>query len=155
MFKKFFDVETHFESKIGKNNLCSQGRVINFQPAPFCSTRKPIEKGIKRIIKEKFKYEEFKIINELHNDYIRELKGNQHPNAFNDILYKSELTGAKIRINGKFGFVIEERKNSLTVIFEGDKIKIFPKAVWNFVYSFDGVDYMFFTSNMKKNRFLK
>ena len=150
-----FDAESHFNSKLRRGTIRDQGTIISFASKPFNSKIKTQEKGLKKIKKEKFRYNEFMPINIIHTEYIKELKGNLHPDAFMDVLYKAELTGAKVRINGKEGFVIEERKNSMCVIFEDDKVNIFPKNVWDFVYTFENIDYFFYSENLKKNRFLK
>lgn len=114
-----------------------------------------VEKGLRRIAKDRFSYEDFKTVNQMHTEYLRELKGALSPKAFLDILYRAELTGAQIRIAGKVGIVVEERKNSLSVIFEGNKVKIYPKKVWDFQLIFDGAQYFFFSEALKKGRSLR
>lgn len=168
-----FDAEAYFDSKIRNATVRDQGVVLDFSDKPLPS-RNPPEKGIHRIIKENFKYNEFKRINEFHTEYLRDLKGNLHPSAFMEVLYRAELTGAKVRVwNNKcankcenvssgnnspgnnIGFIISERKNSIIVIYKNDKIKVFPKSAWNFSLIFDEIEYIFFASDMKKNRYLK
>lgn len=155
MRDKNFDAEAHFESKLKGSSIRDHGTVISFAARPFSPARRPAEKGIKRVVREKFKYEEFKKINGMHTAYMRQLVGRLSPDAAMDAIYRAELTGAEIVVNGTAGFVIEERKNSLTVIFRGDRVKVFPKAVWDFTYVLDGVEYIFYAAALKKGRFLK
>lgn len=155
MGNKALDPEGHFNSKIKSCTVRDQGTVISFVSQPFIPKKFTTEKGIKRIVKEDYKYSDFIEINKMHREYLRELRGTLHPYASLNLIYKAELTGAEIEIAGRTGFVIQERKNSLTVIFPGDLIKVYPKSLWNFRMKADGIDYLFFGKDLKKNRFLK
>lgn len=150
-----FDVESHYESKIKNGSLKDQGIILRFNKPTYRPSNPEIIKGLRRIAKDRFKYEDFIEINKIHSAYLKELKGNLSPKGFLDILYKSELTGAMIDIAGKSGFVIEERKNSISVIFPENIVKLYIKSCWNFKINFEGVDYLFFCNNLKNNRFLK
>lgn len=155
MKKTKFDAETFFESKIKGGDLRSHGSVLNFTTPLITFTKKPREKGIKRICKELIEYDRFKILNKLHTEYMTELKNKNKGNAFNNILYGAELSGAEIEIDNKKGFVVEERKNSISVVFPDNKVKLYPKDVWNFLYLFDNCKYYFVAKKLKKNRFFK
>lgn len=150
-----FSAEAHFESKLKQGSIRDQGSVLRFGAMPLEPKKFHSEKGLRRIAKDRFKYEDFKTINQMHTGYLRELQGNLPPKAFLDTLYRAELTGALIQIAGKEGIVVEERRNSLSVIFEGNVIKIYPKKVWDFRLIFDGVQYLFFSEALKKGRSLK
>jgi len=150
-----FNVEAHYESKIKKGSIKDQGSVLRFTRMPFEPKKKEIQKGLRKIATERFKYSDFEDINKLHLEYLQELRGGLSSSAFMDILYKAELTGAKIEIAGRTGFVLEERKNSLFVIFPGNLVKIYPKKLWDFSLEFEGIKYLFFSEALKKGRFLK
>lgn len=133
---------------------------IDYQPTFSFNTyqrkeKKIIPKKIQKADFNKMKYSDFLPINQLHTEYIQELKGNLSPDNFLPILYRAELTGAKIIINNKSGFIVEERVNTLFIIFEDDKIKIFPKNQNNFIFEHENIQYIFYGKNLKKNRFLR
>lgn len=153
--KPNFNVEAHYESKIRQGSIKDQGSFLNFRNVPFIPKNVEIQKGLKRIKMDKFKYDDFKIINQLHQEYLKEIKGVLSHTAFLDIIYKAELTGAKIEIAGKEGFVIQERKNTIFVIFPGNITKIFPKKIWDFKLKFEDVEYLFFAKALKNGRFFK
>lgn len=153
--KRAFIPEDHFESKVKNKLLWSQGTVLSFTPQPFTPKTRPVEKGRKRILRDNMKYEEFQEINQMHREYMKKIIGNLHPDAALEIIYKADLTGAQIEINNHKGYVVHERKNSLAVIFPTDEVKIFPKSIWDFKISFEGIDYIFFGKNLKKNRFMR
>lgn len=153
--RDIFDAEAHFESRMGLQSIRSQGVVLDFTTRPLKKTPKKMEKGLTRVCHDRYYYESFIEINALHRAYISELKGQLGPDAFLSILWQAELTGAMITIAGKEGIVVEERKNSLVVIFSNDKVKIFPKAVWDFCFQFDGVTYFFYAKNLRHNRLMK
>lgn len=149
-----FSAEAHFESKIKQGSIKDQS-VLRFGATPLEPKKFHSEKGLRRIAKDRFSYESFQAINQMHTEYLRELKGHLPPKAFLDVIYKAELTGALIQIAGKEGIVVEERRNSLCVIFVGNVIKIYPKKIWDFKLIFDGVRYLFFSEGLKKGRLLK
>lgn len=146
------NIEQHFESKIKQGSIKNQSTILHFSTQPFENKKSVREKGIRRIYKDRFTFESFLKINELHNDYIKELKGNLSPKAFLDVLYKAELTGAKIKIAGREGIIVEERKNSICVIFSTNETKIYPKRNWDFSLIFENVEYTFLCENLKANR---
>lgn len=150
-----FSPTAHFESKF-KHNTAKDGcsTILHFEAPPFISQTVIREKGLRRILTDRFSFEDFKEINILHQNYIRKLKGSLYPTMFLDVLYKAELTGALIKIAGKEGIVVEERKNTLCVIFKDNKVKVFPKTLWNFTFSFEGVDYLFMCKALKKSRII-
>lgn len=152
---KGFDAESHFESKIKTKSLRAQGVVIDFSARPFTPTARPVEKGLRRVAHGAFRYADFAKINTLHTAYLAKLRGRLSPDAFLPILHGAELTGAAIRIRGEDGYIIEERKNSLVVIFLDDRVRVFPKDVWDFSLIADGVEYYFFARALKKNRFTR
>lgn len=147
-----FSAESHFESKIKRGSIRNQSTVIRFTPQPFEPNKHTTVKGLRRICCDRFSFTDFEKINEMHTEYLRRLKGSCTPQAFLDVLYKAELTGTRIKIDKKEGFIVEERRNSIFVIFESNKIKIYPKKVWDFILMFDGVEYMFICESLKKNR---
>lgn len=150
-----FDAEAHFESKMKTRSLRSQGTVIDFSARPFVPSARPVEKGIRRVPHAGFRHSEFAKINELHCAYLSRLRGRLSPELFLPVLHTAELTGAAVRIRGQDGYIIEERKNSLVVIFPDDRVRLFPKDVWDFSVLADGVEYLFFAASLKKNRFMK
>lgn len=150
-----FSPENHYDLKIKNGSIRDQNATLKFDDPPFKSKDFKIEKGFKRIKKDNFKYAEFVDIHQMHTEYLTKLKGHHNPDTFLELIYKAELTGASIEINNKIGFVIEERKNSLTVIFPDDSIKIFPKAVFNFNIIFEGIKYIFFANSLKHSRLIK
>lgn len=154
MVKKFC-AEEHFELKIKQGSIRDQSIYLRFGKSLRKDSKFIPEKGIKRIVKDNFKFEEFKEINKLHNDYLDKLKGQLHPNIFQEILYKAELTGAKIEIANKEGYVIEDRKNTLTVIFENDIIKVYSKQIYDFSLVHQNVKYMFYSGALKAGRLFK
>lgn len=150
-----FSAEEHYELKIKQGSIRSQSVYLRFgknEPKKKIINK---EKGFKRIIKDNFKFEDFVEINDLHTKYLDNLKGQFHPTAFQEILYKAELTGAKIEIAQKEGYIIEERKNTLTVIFMNDIIKVYPKKVFDFSLKHQGVKYMFYSNALKGGRLYK
>ncbi|KAI5168391.1 hypothetical protein PAEPH01_0088 [Pancytospora epiphaga] len=150
-----FDAESFFETKTGQESIRSQGVVLDFTAAPFKRKRVKIEKGLSRVCREKYRYEDFHEINRFHSAYIEELKGHLGPDAFLPILWQAEMTGAIITIGGREGVVVEERKNSLLVIFKNNKVKLFPKEVWDFSFQFQDKTYFFYSKNLKHNRTTK
>ncbi|KAM0680251.1 hypothetical protein GINT2_001636 [Glugoides intestinalis] len=147
-----FSPAAHFESKIKQEAKKDASAILHFAPPPFIPKTVVPEKGLRKILKDRFSFEDFTEINSMHQHYIRKLKGTLLPSVFLDILYKAELTGAKINIAGKEGIVVEERKSTLCVIFKDNKVKLFPKNVWNFTFPFEGVNYLFICKSLKKNR---
>ena len=147
-----YNVEQHFESKIKQGSIKNQGTIVCFSLQPFEGKKTEQEKGLRRVCKDRFNFENFQAVNALYNDYLRELKGNLTPKAFLDILYKAELTGAKIKIDNKEGLIVEERKNSICVIFSSNQMKIYPKRTWDFSLIFDCVEYKFLCEKLKINR---
>ncbi len=150
-----FNAESFFESKLSSGDLRSNGSVIGFYVKDIEFTKKIPPKGIKRINRDVINFKDFEIINKLHKEYLQELRANHKGNSFENILFNSELTGAEIEIDNKKGIVVEERKNSILVIFKDNKIKLYPKNVWNFTLDFENIKYLFFPQKLKKNRFLK
>lgn len=149
-----FSAEAHFESKIKQGSIKNQSSVIRFENQLFEPKKTTVEKGLKRICKDQFKYSDFLEINQLHSEYLHKIKEISGNKGFLDNVLKAELTGAKIKISNKIGFVVEERKNSLVVIFEDDRTKIFPKKVWDFILMFDKSEYKFFSKKLKKSRII-
>lgn len=147
-----FSAEQHFESQIKRGSIKNQSITLHFGAQPLENKKIEREKGLRRICKDRFCFRDFVGVSEMHNSYIRELKGNLSPKAFLDVLYKAELTGAKIKIAGKEGIVVEERKNSLFVIFSSNQTKLYPKRSWDFSLVIDGVEYRFLPENLKINR---
>ncbi|ELA41595.1 uncharacterized protein VICG_01343 [Vittaforma corneae ATCC 50505] len=147
-----FNAEQHFESKIKQGSIKNQSTILRFDTQPFKSKKAEREKGLRRICKDRFNFEDFVKINKMHSSYVQELKGNLSPKAFLDVLYRAELTGAKVKIAGKEGIIVEERKNSLCVIFSSNQMKLYPKRSWDFSLVFDGIEYQFLSENLKTNR---
>lgn len=134
---------------------------LDYQPTFLFPKRIPTPKltsnKIHSVNKYDLDYNEYKFINELSKNYMRSLKGNLSPDNFLPHLLKAELTGASIKtIKSKnYGFIIEERVNSIFVLYENNIVKMFIKKNNNFVVELDGVEYLFFGENLKKNRFFK
>lgn len=149
---KSFSAEAHYESKIKQGSIKNQSAVLRFNNSVFEPKQSKIEKGFRRICKDQFNYSCFSEINTLHCEYLRKIKETAGPKGFLENLFKAELTGAKIKIANRIGFVVEERKNTLVVIFEGNDLKIFAKKVFNFSVLFEGVEYFFYSENLKKGR---
>ena len=147
-----FSAEAHYESKIKQGSIKNQSSLLRFDSFVFEPKKTTIEKGLRRICKDEFKFSDFQEINKLHTDYLRKIKEISGCKGFLEGLTKAELTGAKIKISDKIGFIVEERKNSLIVIFEKNIIKIFPKKVWDFWILFDGEEYKFYSEQLKKSR---
>lgn len=147
-----FSAEAHYESKIRQGSIKNQSAVIRFDSQVFEPKKSTVEKGLRRICKDQFKFEDFFEINQLHNNYLHQIKELSGAKKFLENILKAELTGAKIKIANKTGFVVEERKNSLIVIFEDNRTRIFPKKSWDFILFFDGIQYKFYSSRLKKNR---
>lgn len=134
---------------------------LDYQPTFLFPKRIPKPKTqqtkIWKTNKYNVNYEDYKIINELSINYLRSLKGSLSPDIFLAHLYKAELTGIHIRIVGRagYGYVVEERVNSLYVVFADNVVRLFIKKLVDFVIELDGVEYFFFGKNLKKNRFVK
>jgi len=147
-----FSAEQHYESKIRQGSIRGQSTILHFDRKPLECRKREQEKGIRRVCRDRFRFEDFVSLNSLHTDYLKELKGDLGSKAFLDVIYKAELTGARVRIAGREGIVVEERKNSLCVIFESNEVKIYPKRNWDFTVLFDGVEYIFISRNLRANR---
>lgn len=147
-----FNAEQHFEAKIRRGSIKNQSTILNFDTRPFEGKKTEREKGLRRICRDRFSFQDFEKINEMHCEYLRELKGNLGPKAFLTHLYKAELTGARIKIAGKVGIIAEERKNAICVVFETGGPKIYPKKTWDFSLIFEGVEYLFMSEALRANR---
>ena len=175
-----FSSESHFESKIKQGSIKNQSPVIRFNTSVFEPSKFAKEKGLRKICKDQFKYSDFVEINKLHCEYLNKIKENSNgtnskgnTSGFLENIYKAELTGASVKLinledkgklenkinledkdklQDKIGFIVEERKNSLVVIFKENEIKIFPKKSWNFSILFEGIEYLFISELLKKGR---
>ncbi|KAM0675485.1 hypothetical protein GVAV_000850 [Gurleya vavrai] len=148
ILKSSFIASNHY-SQISKNT---------FQHSfSFYSETIQRKQKIKKIhpVNQFLKYKDYLQINKMHVEYFKELKKGMSNDAFLGVLYKAELTGAIVEICGKKGIIVEERANSIRIIFENDSVKMYFKNVNNFIIEFDGVKYLFFGQNLAKNRFLK
>lgn len=154
-----FSPEMHYNSKMKNRTVRDQGIVISLKKQPSNSSKEVrIEikkKGIRRVMEDKYTYDRAVDLKAEHTKYIAKLLGNVHPEAAMALLYQAELTGAEIKINNSVGIIIEERKNSLIVIFKDNKVRCFPKSTNSFIFSFNGTDYLFIAKNLKKNRIFK
>lgn len=149
-----FSAEQHYESKIKQGSIRNQSVILHFDRKPLEYKTKQREKGIRRISKDRFNFKDFLEITQLHSEYLKELKGGLSPKAFLDVIYKAEMTGARVRIAGKDGIIVEERKNSIAVIFESNDVKIYPKRNWDYSVLFEGVEYIFMSRRLRPNRML-
>ncbi|WUR03187.1 ribonuclease P protein component [Vairimorpha necatrix] len=87
--------------------------------------------------------------NILFNEYIKTQK------IDTSFIYKMELTGSQIYIKNVPCFVVEERKNSLVVIYKDEKIKTFIKNGLVFCIELNNIKYTIIGKNLKINRFIK
>jgi hypothetical protein len=150
-----FDVEDHFGAYLEKETireLCHSYPLFN-KPVKF--TKKERQQGIKRAERKNIKYEDFVEINRIFSEYLSELRGSSSVSNFVQKLYKAELTGARILVNGKEGIVVEERANSIIVVHRNDSLKTYIKRTTCFSIEWDGVEYFFMGPKMKLNRFVK
>lgn len=122
---------------------------------PMTRPRKKNLQAVRRVERERVRYEDFLEINKLFREYLTRLKGTMGISNFVNKLYMAELTGAVVRIGSRSGIVVEERANSIVVVFEDDSVKTFLKRIHDFVVAHDGIDYIFVGLRMKSNRFVK
>ena len=151
-----FNIERHYGAHLKKETIRSESFPFVLADREFSKTRKQSFPAIKRIEKSKIKYTDFLRINKMFTEYLSRLKGTINPAMFANKIYTSELTGAKVKISdGRAGIVIEERVNSLVIVFKNDQVKTLIKRTNNFSVEHDGTYYIFVGSGMKSNRFTK
>jgi ribonuclease P protein subunit POP4 len=162
MYKKVtqsdFDIEEHINEKLARQPIRLYNTGLWLANTAFTNSARNGGRGMGKVNTGSVRYKDFIEINAMHTIYISELRGNMSPNAFLPVLYKAELTGAKVTILSginKTGIIVEERENVILMVFEDDRIKCYPKNTIDFTFAFDGVDYIFLGDKMKKNRFFK
>lgn len=150
-----FCAEDYFDSRIPGGSMRSHATVLDFGAPPRIigdgadrSVRGRVDNAEGRVLR----YDDAVRLNAMHSEYIRRIKGPLRPDDFNAVLLRAELTGARVRVAGRAGYVVEERRNSLVVVYPGDRVRIHPKATTDFVVAVDGVDYRFIGRALKKSR---
>lgn len=149
-----FNPESHYNSKIKDGTVLEQGTVLDFK-RELRTNEKKKEKGKKRVIREEYKYEAFKQIADEHSKYIDRLIGNTDPNTAMAALYRADLTGARVSVDGQDGIIAEERKKTIIMLYSDNKVKCIPKKGAILTYKHKTVEYYFIGKNLKKSRFTK
>ncbi|EPR79072.1 RNase P subunit Rpp29 [Spraguea lophii 42_110] len=152
-----FDVEKFLNSKSQKGDINPKKAKLLFQT--------PLKKVIQQNEKSmpspnlSLSYTNWLKINEEHEKYINNLHLNVSAHQFINILCKTELTGAKLKLkNGDKiieGIVTQERENIFLIILPDNKIKKFPKNDHVFSLQIKNIKYLLIGKFLKKNRFLK
>lgn len=157
LIKSNFDIVSHVNSK-SKEKIEETYKTI--LPTNFQNVKEAEEIKKRKIIKSEYKnikYDDYLEVNKLHNDYITSLNFQGH--NMREKLYKAELTGAFVKfktIHGvKQGIIVEERENTFLIVHEDDSLKIYPKALYNFMIMVDNIKYYFIGKYLKSNRFFK
>jgi hypothetical protein len=71
------------------------------------------------------------------------------------ILFKIELTGAKVFIDKKEFIIVEERKNSIKTISEDGRLRTHLKGGLKMIFEHNKVKYCILGKYLKFNRFFK
>ncbi|EHY65424.1 hypothetical protein NERG_01870 [Nematocida ausubeli] len=94
--------------------------------------------------------------------YIQQMKAENRNTAMVGALYKMELIGAPIsaikhrediteKESLRKGVVVNETKNTLAIAY-AEAVKIFPKAMYNFIIYVDGAKYFIIGAGLKSER---
>jgi hypothetical protein len=151
-----FNIENHYGAHLKKETIRSESFPFILANREFSKEQKPSFPAIKITERSKIKYTDFLKMNKMFTEYLTRLKGTINSAMFANKIYTAELTGAKVKISdGRSGIVVEERANSLVIVFENDLIKTFIKRTNSFSVEHDGIYYIFVGSGMKPNRFTK
>ncbi|EOB13452.1 ribonuclease p subunit [Nosema bombycis CQ1] len=92
---------------------------------------------------------------EIHKLFLEYVPNSNDPNAFMQILFKIELTGAKVFIDKKKFIIVEERKNSIKTISEDGRLRTHIKGGLKMIFEHNKVKYCIFGKYLKLNRFFK
>lgn len=150
-----FDVEDHYGAHLKKETLRTLSQLFVLTNKAVDTKRKEASRAIRRVERDRIRYRDFVEINELFVDYLTKLKGTASASNFMNKMHTAELTGAIVGVRGKCGIIVEERMNSIIVVFEDDTVKTYLKKTNDFVIEYEGAKYIFIGSKMKINRFVK
>ncbi|KAI5144628.1 hypothetical protein NEPAR04_2170 [Nematocida parisii] len=159
-----FNAETHFLSKqkSKKDETIGESLHIWLGNTPYLhKSRCPTPK------EPKFPYdhitdESAEELHQLFTEYIKQLKTENKSVAIISVLYKMELIGVHISpikhkqnildaSSLKRGVLVNETKNTLAIVY-GGSVKVFPKAMYNFIIYVDGAKYFMIGMGLKSER---
>lgn len=160
-----FNAERHFMSKI---NSSSSSKLETNQLRIWLGNTPYVNSNKKKSVKEPqfpYKYITKEVANNLHRlfaAFIEKVKKENINSSIINILYRMELVGVLIAPIShkeknmqsetfKKGILINETKNTLVIAFDG-AVKIYPKAMYNFIIFIENSKYFIIGPGLKVER---
>lgn len=156
-----FDPEAHFNSHMSGKTIRDHGILLSLSSYVPEKKEKLRARGRTRVVPpetvngDAVSFQSLERLRALSASYLSDLLGSLSGKARAVALYTADLTGALICVQGVTCCVVEERKHSVVVMRNDNRLLLLPKKGLRFTIRVGETEFLIFGEGLKSNRFLK